>query len=45
MHPRQSHAGQRRLVLEELQKETREAKKGLRADPQPVSPWDWQKSQ
>jgi endonuclease YncB( thermonuclease family) len=30
-------------VLEGLEKEAREARKGLRADPQPVPPWEWQK--
>ena len=30
-------------VLEGLEKETREAKKGLWADPQPVPPWEWRK--
>jgi len=29
--------------LEKLEKEAREAKKGLRADPQPVPQWEWQK--
>jgi len=30
-------------VLEGLEKEAREAGKGLRADPQPVPPWEWRK--
>ncbi len=30
-------------VLEGLEKEAREAKKGLRADPQLVRPWDWRR--
>jgi len=28
-------------VLEELEKEAREAKRGLWADPHPVPPWEW----
>ncbi len=32
-------------VLEGLEKEAREERKGLWADPQPVSPWDWRKQQ
>jgi endonuclease YncB( thermonuclease family) len=31
------------VVLEGLEKEAREAKKGLWADPHPVPPWEWQK--
>ncbi len=30
-------------VLEELEKAAREERKGLRADPQPVPPWEWRK--
>ena len=30
-------------VLEKLEKEAREAKRGLWADPQPVLPWEWRK--
>jgi endonuclease YncB( thermonuclease family) len=30
-------------VLERLETEAREAKKGLWADPQPVPPWEWRK--
>ncbi len=30
-----------RLVLKGLEKEARDAKKGLWADPQPVPPWVW----
>jgi endonuclease YncB( thermonuclease family) len=33
----------RDTVLEGLEKEAREAKKGLWADPHPVSPWEWRK--
>jgi len=29
------------MVLEELEKEAREAKKGLWVDPKPVPPWEW----
>jgi len=31
-------------VLEELETEAREARKGLWADPQPVPPWEWRKA-
>jgi hypothetical protein len=31
------------VVLEGLEKEAREAKKGLWADPHPVPPWEWRK--
>ena len=31
--------------LEKLEKEARDAKKGLWADPHPVPPWDWRKRQ
>jgi endonuclease YncB( thermonuclease family) len=31
-------------VLEGLEAEAREARKGLGADPQPVPPWEWRKS-
>ena len=30
-------------VLEGLEKDAREARKGLWADPQPVPPWEWRK--
>ena len=30
-------------VLERLESEAREARKGLWADPQPVPPWEWRK--
>jgi len=29
------------MVLEGLEKEVREAKKGLWVDPKPVPPWEW----
>ncbi len=29
--------------VEELENETREARKGLWVDPQPVPPWEWRK--
>jgi micrococcal nuclease len=28
-------------VLEELERDAREGRKGLWAEPQPVSPWEW----
>lgn len=31
------------MVLERLENETREARKGLWADPQPMPPWEWRK--
>jgi len=31
------------MVLEGLEKEAREAKKGLWAHPHPVQPWEWRK--
>jgi endonuclease YncB( thermonuclease family) len=30
--------------LEELEREAREAKKGLWIDPRPVPPWEWRRS-
>lgn len=33
----------RDLVLEGLEREAREGRKGLWADPQPVPPWEWRK--
>jgi endonuclease YncB( thermonuclease family) len=30
-------------VLEQLEGEAREAKRGFWADPQPVPPWEWRK--
>lgn len=30
-------------VLEQLEKDAREEKKGLWADPHPVPPWEWRK--
>lgn len=30
-------------VLEALEKEAREAKKGFWVDPQPIPPWEWWK--
>jgi micrococcal nuclease len=30
-------------VLEELEKDAREGRKGLWADPQPVPPWEWRR--
>jgi micrococcal nuclease len=30
-------------MLEGIEKEAREARKGLWADPQPVPPWEWRK--
>jgi endonuclease YncB( thermonuclease family) len=33
----------RDTVLEGFEKEAREARKGLWADPQPVPPWEWRK--
>ena len=31
------------IVLERLEREAREARRGLWADPQPVPPWEWRK--
>lgn len=31
------------IELEKLEREARDGKKGLRADPQPVRPWEWRK--
>ena len=30
-------------MLEGLEREARQAKKGLWADPEPVPPWEWRK--
>ena len=30
-------------MLEGLEKEAREGRKGLWADPRPVTPWEWRK--
>ncbi len=32
------------IVLEGLEKDAREAKKGLWTDPHPVPPWEWRKT-
>jgi len=32
-------------VVEGVEKEARERRKGLWADPQPVSPWEWRVEQ
>lgn len=32
------------MVLEELETEARETRKGLRVDPQPARSWEWRKT-
>jgi endonuclease YncB( thermonuclease family) len=31
-------------VLRDLEKEARDAKRGLLSDPKPVEPWEWRKA-